>query len=67
MSQTNSIIDDLKVVCQCKNIKKGLFRKLIDNGERSIDCLRRETGAGSGDCGGKRCSDRIKAMLKVAS
>lgn len=63
MSDREEIIDNLKVVCQCKGIKKGRFKKLIAEGVRSAGGLRSATGAGSGSCGGKRCGPRIDALI----
>ncbi|MBF0634213.1 MAG: (2Fe-2S)-binding protein [Nitrospinae bacterium] len=63
MTGREEIIDNLKIICQCKGIKKGRFKKLIAEGVRSADGLRSATGAGSGSCGGKRCGPRIDALL----
>lgn len=63
MTGREEIIDNLKVICQCKGIKKGSFKKLIADGVRTAAELKAATGAGSGSCGGKRCGPRIDAML----
>lgn len=63
MTGREEIIDNLKIICQCKGIKKGRFKKLIEDGVRSAAGLRSATGAGSGSCGGKRCGPRIDAMI----
>lgn len=63
MNGREEIIDNLKVICQCKGIKKGRFKQLIASGIRTAAGLRSATGAGSGSCGGKRCGPRIDAML----
>lgn len=63
MTGREEIIDNLKIICQCKGIKKGGFKKLIADGVRSAPGLRSATGAGSGSCGGKRCGPRIDAMI----
>jgi NAD(P)H-nitrite reductase large subunit len=57
------IIDGLKVVCQCKNVKKSVFQKHIKAGRKTVGELRKATGAGTGSCKGKRCTPRIEEML----
>jgi bacterioferritin-associated ferredoxin len=57
------IIDGMKTICICKGIKKKVFKQLIANGERTLEGLRKATGAGSGPCGGKRCTPRLLEML----
>lgn len=63
MTGREEIIDNLKIICQCKGIKKGRFKKLIAEGVRDAAGLRSATGAGSGSCGGKRCGPRIDALI----
>lgn len=57
------IMDNLKVICQCKSIKKAAFKKLIAEGAGTPEKLRKATGAGTGQCGGKRCGPRLRDML----
>ena len=57
------IIDGLKTICICKGIKKKTFKELIAEGKTSIEELRKATGAGSGPCGGRRCTPRLNEML----
>jgi len=57
------IIEGLKMVCQCRGIRQRRFIDLITEGHATLDALQRVTGAGSGDCGGKRCTPRIEALL----
>ncbi|TYO99612.1 BFD-like [2Fe-2S] binding protein [Geothermobacter ehrlichii] len=58
------IIDGLKPVCLCKNIKKRVFLRHIAEGKRTLEELRAATGAGSGPCGGKRCTPKILTILE---
>jgi NAD(P)H-nitrite reductase large subunit len=58
------IIDGLKVICQCKGIRKRVFLKHIESGLRTVEELRKATGAGSGSCKGKQCTPRIEELLK---
>lgn len=63
MTDREEIIDNIKVICQCKGIKKGRFKKLIADGVTSAAGLRLATGAGSGSCGGRRCGPRIDTLV----
>lgn len=58
------IIEGLKPVCLCKGIRKREFLKHIRAGIRTVDGLRKATGAGSGSCKGKRCTERIEELLR---
>jgi NAD(P)H-nitrite reductase large subunit len=60
------IIDGLKPVCQCKGIRKSVFLKHLKAGLKTVDELKKATGAGTGSCKGKRCAPRIAEMLKSA-
>lgn len=57
------IIDGLKIICQCKAIRKRTFLGHMASGHVTVDALQRATGAGSGDCQGKRCTPRIETLL----
>lgn len=59
------ILDGLKPVCLCKGIRKKTFLKHIAAGLRTIEELQQATGAGTGACGGKRCTPRIVELLKT--
>lgn len=58
------IIEGLKPICLCKGIRKKAFLKLIGEGKTSLLELQRATGAGTGPCGGKRCTPRILELLE---
>lgn len=57
------ILDGLKPVCLCKGIRKKAFLRHIAEGKTTLEALRRATGAGSGPCGGRRCTPRILELL----
>jgi bacterioferritin-associated ferredoxin len=59
----NEIVDGLKTICYCKGIPKKIFRRHIAAGVRTLAGLRLATGAGSGNCHGRRCTPRIVALL----
>ncbi len=58
------IIDGLKTICLCKGIPKKVFLCHIENGLKTVDALKLVTGAGSGNCQGRRCTPRIEALLQ---
>lgn len=59
------ILDNLKPICLCKAIRKGVLLKHIAAGLKSVEALQRATGAGSGSCQGRRCTPRILDLLKA--
>jgi NAD(P)H-nitrite reductase large subunit len=58
------ILDKLTKVCLCKGISRATIKKAITNGANTIEEVRKSTGAGSGSCGGKRCTPKIEQLLK---
>lgn len=58
-----AIIDGLKTICICKGIRKKVFLRQIDQGATTLQQLQQETGAGSGGCGGQRCTPKLKQIL----
>ncbi len=58
------IIEGLRPVCICKGIRKRVFIEKIRAGCRTVEELRKATGAGSGSCKGERCTPRIRELLK---
>lgn len=58
------IIDKMTKVCICKAIPRSTMKKVIQNGARTLEEVQKATGAGSGPCGGKRCTPRILALLE---
>jgi len=57
------IIEGLKVVCICKGIRRRTFLNLVAAGTRTLPELQKATGAGSGPCGGRRCTPRLQELL----
>ena len=58
------IIDGLKIVCKCKNVPKRVFLAHIAGDVRTLEKLQQLTGAGSGDCKGKRCTAQLLELLR---
>ncbi|MHB8129457.1 MAG: (2Fe-2S)-binding protein [Mobilitalea sp.] len=58
------ILDKLTKVCICKGISKATIKRAISNGASTVAEVQKATGAGSGSCGGKRCTEKIQELLK---
>ncbi len=64
---SSEIMDKLTKVCLCKGIPRSTMKNAIKNGANTIEAVRKATGAGSGPCGGRRCTPKIEDLLKQAS
>jgi NAD(P)H-nitrite reductase large subunit len=58
------ILDKLTKVCLCKAISRATIKKAIKNGAHTLADVQKATGAGSGGCGGRRCTPKIEALLE---
>ncbi|HUJ17431.1 MAG TPA: (2Fe-2S)-binding protein [Nitrospirota bacterium] len=57
------ILDNLKMICRCKAIRKKVFLKHLQAGASTVAALQKATGAGTGSCKGKECIPRIVELL----
>ena len=64
---SSEILDKLTKVCICKSIPRSTMKKAIKNGAKTVEEVRKATGAGSGPCGGRRCTPKIEALLRQAT
>lgn len=60
----SDIMDKLTKVCICKGIPRSTMKKAIREGASTVAEVQKATGAGSGPCGGKRCTPKIEQLLK---
>ncbi len=60
----NEIRDKLTKVCICKGISRKIIKDTIKKGAKTIKEVQEATGAGSGACGGRRCTAKIQQLLK---
>lgn len=60
------ILDKLTKVCLCKGISRATIKNAIKNGARTVTEVQKATGAGSGACGGRRCTPKIQQLLDEA-
>ena len=58
------IMDKMTKVCICKAISRATMKKAIQNGAKTLAEVQKATGAGSGPCGGRRCTPKIEELLK---
>lgn len=58
------LLDKLTKVCICKAISKASIKKAIASGADTLEKVQKVSGAGSGPCGGKRCTPKILSLLE---
>ena len=63
MQPDEKIMARLKPGCICKGIKLIRLLDAIEQGADSFEAVARVTGIGDGDCGGKRCRDKVETLL----
>lgn len=61
------ILDKMTKVCICKGISRATIKKVIKDGAKSVTEVQKATGAGSGPCGGRRCTPKIQELLQELS
>jgi NAD(P)H-nitrite reductase large subunit len=59
----SEIMDKLTKVCVCRGISRASIKKAISDGAKTVEDLKRITGAGSGSCKGSSCTERIQCLL----
>jgi|TARA_Y100000815_G_scaffold252366_1_gene256504 bacterioferritin-associated ferredoxin len=58
------LLDSIKKVCLCRNIKAGTIMAAIREGSLTFEALRRKIGVGTGNCKAKRCRPKIEERIK---
>ncbi len=58
------LMDKLTKVCICKGIPRSTMKNAIKNGAKTLVEVQKATGAGSGPCGGRRCTPKIMQLLE---
>jgi NAD(P)H-nitrite reductase large subunit len=61
------ILDKMTKVCICKGIPRSTMKNAILNGAKTLAEVQKATGAGSGPCGGRRCTPKILELLDSMS
>lgn len=62
--ESSEVIDNLKVICTCKGIKKGAIKKAINNGALTVEKVWEMSNTGDGSCMGRRCGIKIREILE---
>ncbi|HHX11735.1 MAG TPA: (2Fe-2S)-binding protein [Clostridiales bacterium] len=62
--KTMDIMDKMTKVCICKGISRSTMKKVIREGATTLEEVRKSTAAGSGSCGGRRCTPKILQLLE---
>lgn len=57
----------LKAGCICKGVKLIRLIEAIENGAASFAEVAEATGIGDGPCQGKRCGEKVAALLEQAA
>ena len=63
MKPDEKIMARLKPGCICMGIKLNVILEAIEGGASSFEEIARITGIGKGDCGGKRCAQKVQELL----
>lgn len=58
------IMDKMTKVCICKGISRATMKRVIREGASTLEEVQKATGAGSGPCGGRRCTPKILELLE---
>lgn len=58
------ILDKVTKVCICKGISRATMKNAIKNGAKTVAEIQKATGAGSGPCGGRRCTPKLQQLLE---
>lgn len=53
----------LEIICRCEHVSKGEVIEAIRRGARTVDGIKRRTGAGMGRCQGGYCMEKILHIL----
>lgn len=60
----SEIMDKLTKVCLCKAIPRSRIKAAIKGGAHTLKEVQKATGAGSGGCGGRRCTPKIEELIE---
>jgi len=64
MKPDEKIMSRLKPGCICMGIKLHRILDAIEEGAVTFEDIARKTGIGGGDCGGKRCGEKVAEILQ---
>ena len=58
------VLDKYTKVCICKAISRYTIKRTIEKGAVTLEKVQKVTSAGSGSCGGRRCTPKIIELLE---
>lgn len=61
---SQEIKDKITKVCLCKGIPRATIKKAMLSGADTLEKVQKAVGAGSGPCGGRRCTPKIIELLE---
>ena len=64
MKPDEKVMARLKPGCICMGIRLNRILEAIEQGATSFEEIARLTGIGQGDCGGKRCREKVEYLLQ---
>lgn len=57
------ILDKITKVCVCKSISRLKIEEAIKSGAKTVEEVKKITGAGTGSCKGCRCISKIQMLI----
>ena len=57
------IMDKMTKICLCKGITRLTIKNSIKGGAKTVSEVQKITGAGSGPCMGRRCTEKIQQLI----
>lgn len=64
MEPNERMMAKLKAGCICKGVKLIRLIEAIENGAATFEQVAAVTGIGDGPCKGKRCGEKVQALLE---
>lgn len=59
--------DRLVKVCLCRGISQHTIKECIEEGNKTIEDVAKNTGATTGGCKGKRCREKIQILINESN
>ncbi|MCI7443808.1 MAG: (2Fe-2S)-binding protein [Clostridium sp.] len=60
---SQEILDKITKVCVCKSISRLKIKEAIKSGAKTVEEVKKITGAGTGSCKGCRCIPKIQMLI----
>ena len=60
---SQEILDEITKVCVCKSISRLKIKEAIKSGAKTVEEVKKITGAGTGSCKGCRCISKIQMLI----